>query len=260
VHKSFFDKRFAHSPQGDIRMPRRHGATLSHDQNLLLGRLRPADLRAFMDRGDLVELEFGQILAEPDRPLGHVYFPSTGFISLMVPADGHTALEVGLAGREGMFGATLLLGIDLAPMHALVQGSGSALRMTTSRFLKEVDARPALRATLLRYCYVVHRQLGQTAACTHFHSVETRLARWLLMTQDRADGAPLQLTQEFLARMLGARRVGITHAAGALQARKLIVYHRGEVVVVNRRGLEAASCRCYGEDRRLYERSLGVAA
>lgn len=241
-------------------MPSRPRAKSPHDQNLLLSRLRPADRRAFVDRCEPVELEFGQILAEPDKPLSHVYFPLTGFISLLVPADGHTALEVGLVGSEGMLGATILLGIDLAPMHALVQGSGSALRMTMSRFIKEVDARPALRATLLRYCYVVHRQLAQTAACTHYHSVETRLARWLLMTQDRAGGASLQLTQEFLAQMLGVRRVGVTHAAGALQRRKLIGYHRGEVVVVNRRGLEAASCRCYGEDRRLYDRSLGAAA
>jgi CRP-like cAMP-binding protein len=204
-----------------------------------------------------VQLVFGQVLAEPDAPIRYVYFPETGFVSLLVPADGGAALEVGLIGREGMLGATLVLGVDSAPLHALVQGAGTALRMTAARFRKALAGSAALREVLTRYCYVLLRQVSQTAACTHYHTVKARLARWLLMTQDRALGATFHLTQEFLGRMLGARRVGVTEAAGGLQTRGLIGYRRGEIVVLNRRGLERASCACYAADKRLYDRTLG---
>jgi len=133
-----------------------------------------------------------------------------------------------------MVGATLVLGVKSAPLHALVQGAGLALHMSAARFRRELAARPALQQLLLRYCYVLFRQLSQTAACTHYHAIQARLARWLLMTQDRARGASLHLTQEFLSGMLGVRRVGVTQAARSLQARHLIGYHRGEIVVVNR--------------------------
>jgi CRP-like cAMP-binding protein len=204
---------------------------------------------------DRVELTFGQVLADPDVRLTDVYFPLTGFVSLISPV-GEASLEVGLIGPEGMVGATIALGVDSAPLQALVQGAGSALQLSAARFRREIRLRPAFRALLLRYCYVLLRQVSQTAACTHYHSIEARLARWLLMTQDRAGGSSLHLTQEFLSVMLGVRRVGVTQAAGKLQARRLIDYHRGEIVVVNRRGLEAASCGCYAGDKRLYDRTL----
>jgi len=204
-----------------------------------------------------VDLEFGQVLADPDVPISDVYFPLTGFVSLIAPVGRDETLEVGLIGAEGMLGATLALGVDSAPLHALVQGAGSALHLSAARFRREVRLRPALRQLLLRYCYVLLRQVSQTAACTHYHSIESRLARWLLMTQDRTGGATLHLTQEFLSGMLGVRRVGVTQAAGTLQARRLIGYHRGEIIVVDRRGLEASSCGCYAGDKRLYARTLG---
>ena len=204
-----------------------------------------------------MDLEFGQVLADPDVPISDVYFPLTGFVSLIAPVGRDETLEVGLIGAEGMLGATLALGVDSAPLHALVQGAGSALHLSAARFRREVRLRPALRQLLLRYCYVLLRQVSQTAACTHYHSIESRLARWLLMTQDRTGGATLHLTQEFLSGMLGVRRVGVTQAAGTLQARRLIGYHRGEIIVVDRRGLEASSCGCYAGDKRLYARTLG---
>jgi len=197
------------------------------------------------------------VLADPDVPISDVYFPLTGFVSLIAPVGRDETLEVGLIGAEGMLGATLALGVDSAPLHALVQGAGSALHLSAARFRREVRLRPALRQLLLRYCYVLLRQVSQTAACTHYHSIESRLARWLLMTQDRTGGATLHLTQEFLSGMLGVRRVGVTQAAGTLQARRLIGYHRGEIIVVDRRGLEASSCGCYAGDKRLYARTLG---
>jgi CRP-like cAMP-binding protein len=238
-------------------MSRRNGGAPPLEENRLLAGLPLKDRRDFTAACDRIELEFGRVLAEPDERIRYVYFPLTGFISLIAPIDGGATLEVGLIGNEGMLGATLALGVDSAPLHALVQGAGAALRMTAVRFRRELGARAALRNSLLRYCYVLLRQVSQTAACTHFHTIESRLARWLLMTQDRARGTAFHLTQAFLGRMLGARRVGVTHAAGALQSRRLIGYHRGEIVVLNRKGLEAASCLCYSGSKRLYERTFG---
>jgi CRP-like cAMP-binding protein len=204
-----------------------------------------------------VELLFGDVLAEPGEPLQYVYFPTEGFISLVARVDGRSRLEVGLVGNEGMLGATLLLGVDVSPLHALVQGSGEALRMDAAIFGRELNDSPALQGLLKRYLFVGMEQLAQTAACTHFHVVEERLARWLLMTQDRAHSNEFHITQEFLAFMLGVRRVGVTTAAISLHNRKLINYSRGDITVLNRLGLEAASCGCFKADKASYVRIMG---
>ncbi|MHB1241285.1 MAG: Crp/Fnr family transcriptional regulator [Gammaproteobacteria bacterium] len=161
-----------------------------------------------------------------------------------------------LVGTEGMHDIALALGIDVSPLRALVQGEGISLRMKTSYFRRELRHSPALQRGINRYIYVRMSQLAQTAACTRFHLVEARLARWLLMTQDRAHSNKLHITHEFLAYMLGVRRVGITKAAGSLQKRKLINYSRGTITVLNRGGLEAASCGCYQADKATYDRTI----
>jgi CRP-like cAMP-binding protein len=161
-----------------------------------------------------------------------------------------------MVGREGMFGISLILGVDESPFCALVQGSGSALRMEAASFQRLLGTSPELHQRLKRYLYVVMNQLANASACNHFHMVEARLSRWLLMTQDRAGGDRLRLTHEFLAMMLGVRRAGITLAASALQARGLIRYHRGEIVVLDRQGLIEAACACYTQDCALYARVL----
>jgi CRP-like cAMP-binding protein len=199
----------------------------------------------FLQHCESVELVFGDILCEPDQPIQHVYFPLDGFISLVIAMEGHQPLEVGLIGNEGMLGATLALGVTDAPLKAVVQGSGSALRMTAAQFQHELRNSPSMLSALNRYLYVLVMQLSQTAACTHFHEIEPRLARWLLMTHDRAHADHFHLTQEYLADMLGVRRSSITIAAGKLQQQKLISYIRGDINILDRKELEAASCECY---------------
>jgi CRP-like cAMP-binding protein len=192
-----------------------------------------------------VELVFGDLLYEADQPIEHIYFPLKGFISLVTLVDDREPLEMGLIGSEGMLGATLTLGVRAAPMRAVVQGAGTALRMSGARLIRTLKECPAMRRTLDRYLYVMFAQLTQSFACTRFHEIEPRLARWLLMTHDRAHADHFHLTHEFLAAMLGVRRSGISVAASALQERRIIGYSRGEISILDRKGLEGASCGCY---------------
>ncbi len=154
-------------------------------------------------------------------------------------------LEIGMVGPEGMVGTALALGVGVSPVRALVQGAGPAMRMKSARFLKELRQSPRLQQVLLRYSHALMAQIAQTAACNRFHVVQERLARWLLMTRDRVQSKNFHLTQEFLSHMLGVRREGVTKAAGQLQERKLIEYSRGDIRILDQRGLEAASCSCY---------------
>lgn len=213
--------------------------------NRLIAGLPSKARKPIVDHCELVNLVFGEILSEQDQPLTHAYFPITSFISLVTTISDHPPLEMGLIGNEGMLGATLTLGVNTAPMRAVVQGAGTALRINASDFRLAFNESPALHRTINRYLYVMMAQLSQTAACNHYHEIEPRLARWLLMTHDRAHADHFHLTHEFLADMLGVRRSGITVAAGALQNKNLIGYTRGEISVLNRAGLEAAACECF---------------
>ena len=210
-----------------------------------------------LDACESVELAFADVLYTPGMPLTHAYFPTGSFISLIMPVDAMSSLEVGLLGDEGMLGISLALGVGGSPMRAVVQGAGTALRMESAVFVRELTRSNALHQAVDRYIAFQLGQLAQTAACTRFHVVEARLARWLLMTQDRAHASTFRVTQEFLALMLGVRRVGVTKAAGALQRAGLIRYSRGEMTVLERRGLKAASCECYKSDRDSYKRIMG---
>lgn len=213
--------------------------------NTLIAGIPVKERLKFLANCEPVDLEFGDILHEADQPIEHVYFPLVGFISLVATLDGHQPLEMGLIGNEGMLGVTLTLDMKTAPMRAVVQGSGTALRMTAAQFMRRLRDCPAMLRTLDQYLYVLLAQLTQSSACTRFHEIEPRLARWLLMTHDRAHADHFRLTQEFLAAMLGVRRSGVSIAAAGLQLQKIIRYSRGEISILNRKGLEAASCRCY---------------
>ncbi len=224
--------------------------------NRLLEVLPRSIRQRMLQRCEPVELDFGVVLSEAGDPIRHVYFPTGGFISLIAALQDQASLEVGLIGNEGMLGVSLVLGVDTSPMRALVQGSGSALRMPAAIFRGELERSPVLRRNLDRYVYVLLAQLAQTAACTCFHVLEARLARWLLMTHDRAHADHFFLTHALLSNMLGVRRSGVTRAAGELQRRKLIHYSRGDVTVLDRKGLEKASCECYAAVIADYDRLL----
>jgi hypothetical protein len=203
-----------------------------------------------------VNLVHGDVLCEPGKPIRHVYFPNDAIISLLTPVDGHISVEVGLVGREGMAGMGLYLDIGVSPVLMLVQGSGTATRMKASSFRNEIKRNSTLQRELSHYLYAFMAQAAQTAACSRHHLLVARLARRLLMTLDRVQSNEFYLTHEFLAHMLGVRRVGVTRAAGLLQEKKLISYRRGNISILNRKGLERASCRCYRDVNNICDRML----
>ena len=225
-------------------------------QNHLIERLPARDRARVLAACEPVNLVLGQVLDEAGSAIRHVYFPTEGFISLVSRVDEHTGVEVGMVGREGMVGIPLVLGAAVSPARAVVQGAGPSWRMSAAAFRRELKASPALQHQLALYLYVLMVQTVSSLGCLRFHLVGQRLARWLLMSQDRAHQARFHVTHEFLAYMLGVRRVGVTVAAGDLQRRGLIHYHRGELTVVDRPGLEAAACSCYAADRRVYAQHL----
>lgn len=225
--------------------------------NRLIAALPRADRRRLLANCERVELTHAEVLSEPGERIRQVYFPTDCFVSLVMPLDGATTLEVASVGNEGLLGISLMLGVDVSPLHALVQGGGPALRMNAVPFRRELAHSATLHRGLKRYAYVLMAQVARTATCTRFHLLEARVARWLLMTGDRTRSDEFRVTHESLALLLGVRRVGVTNAAGALQQRKLIRYGRGRIKILDRSGLEAASCGCYRYAKETYDRILG---
>jgi len=224
--------------------------------NRLLAALPGGDLERFLAQCEPVQLRFADVLAEPGERISHVYFPTSSFISQIAPTNGRPGLEVGMIGNEGMLGISVILGIDVWPLYASVQGRGTALRIETRFFRRQLKQSPTLQRRLQRYLYVLIGQLARKATCTRFHLLEARLARWLLMAQDRAHGDEFHVTQELLAVMLGVRRVGVTKAAISLQDHKLIRYRRGDITILDRDRLRLSACDCYAADAAAYAEML----
>jgi CRP-like cAMP-binding protein len=225
--------------------------------NRLLAAL-PAPERARLEPLlERVELPFRRLLVEPNRPIEHVYFIESGAASILSDL-ARTRIEVATVGNEGMVGLPVFLGTGRVPLTALVQVAGLALRMPSSSLSEATERSPRLHDLLNRYTQALMYQIAQSAACRSLHAVEQRCIRWLLMTHDRVEGDRFSLTQEFLAQMIGVRRATVSETQSELKRRGLIDYSRGEVVVRDRRGLEAAVCECYELIAHEHERVLGL--
>jgi CRP-like cAMP-binding protein len=213
--------------------------------NKLLAALPKKEYQALQSQLEEIPLVFEEILYKPEVLISDVYFPNHGYISLLAGLNERSSLEVGLVGREGVLGLAVFMGVSASQSRAVVQGAGSAMRMKATAFRREINNGGALSRVLRRYTHSLLTQITQTAVCNQFHSIEERLARWLLLTHDRMEHDEFELTQEFLSNMLAVRREGVNKAAGKLQKRNLIRYRRGNLKVLDRAGLEATSCGCY---------------
>ena len=226
-------------------------------ENHLIELLPREDRLRLLAACEPIELVLAEVLSQPGEPTDYVYFPTDGFISLIVRPEGSPGVAVGMVGREGMLGAQIALSMAAAPLHALVQGAGLAWRIGIGAFTVELAQSQPLRQEMHRYLCVLMSQLAESAACLRFHLIGPRLARWLLMSQDRSHSVSFEVTQQFLASMLGVRRVGVTAAACVFQRNGLIEYRRGKITVLDRCGLEAAACTCYAADQNAYSKLLG---
>jgi CRP-like cAMP-binding protein len=213
--------------------------------NRLLSNLPEEEQGQLARLGELVRVDMGDVLYEPGQTVRYIYFPIDCLLSLMAVAEGRMTLEVGSVGREGMIGASVVLGHEMAQVRAVVQRAGRALRLDANDFRLAYARMEPLQRLLARYTDTLLAQAIQIAVCSRFHVLEARLARSLLITRDRLQSDKFHLTHEFLAHALGVRRVGVTKAASALQNQKLISYSRGNIEILDAAGLEAVSCRCY---------------
>ena len=213
--------------------------------NRLLAALPKREYQRLLPELKSTTLTFGDVLYEPGDTIRHVYFPNDSIISLLSAVAERSTLEVGMVGNEGMAGLSIFMGVNESRTRALVQGSGTAMRMQAAVLRQEANHLSFLHRLLHRYTHSLLTQISQSSACNRFHNVDARLARWLLMTRDRLGVDEFRLTQDFMSNMLGARREGVNRAAGALQNRKLIGYSRGIIKILSIKGLEAASCACY---------------
>jgi CRP-like cAMP-binding protein len=213
--------------------------------NRLLGALPRKEYQKLLPLLEPVKLAFGEILYESHAQIRHVYFPNDCFVSMLTTVDAGRAAEVGLIGSEGMIGVPMALGVAVSPFRAVVQGGGTAMRLKTADFRRNFSNSAALKREVFLFTHLLMIQIAQTAACNRFHVVTQRMARWMLMTRDRVNSNEFRITQEFLALMLGVRRVGVSAAMSNLRERKLIVYRRGTITILDHEGLVAVACVCY---------------
>ncbi len=226
--------------------------------NKILAALPPEEFEPLADKLKPVPLVLGEILYMPEQQIEYVYFVNSGVVSLLAALENGATVEAGVIGPEGMAGISVILGANSTANQALVQAEGQALRISSKDIQAQFRKGGQLRDLLLRYTHTLFTQVAQTAACNRLHSIEQRLARWLLLTQDRVGSNDFVLTQDFLSRMLGVRRAGVSVAANTLRQAGLIDYHRGTMIILDRAGLENYSCECYGIVRNEYNRYLNL--
>jgi CRP-like cAMP-binding protein len=214
--------------------------------NHLLAALSAPDLDAFASKLELVPMPLGQMMYEPGTQLRHAYFPTTSIVSLHYITESGASAETAGVGNEGVLGISLFMGGNTTPSSAVVQTAGQAWRLERQVLLEEFNKAGALQKLLLRYTQALMTQMAQSAVCNRHHSIEQQLCRWLLLTLDRVPGRELVMTQELVASMLGVRRESVTEAAGSLQTAGYIRYRRGHIGLLDRKGLEAHTCECYG--------------
>ena len=229
-------------------------------RNRLLAALSPDDFALLAPALQPTKLELKQVLYAAHQPIGTAYFLENGTVSMLAPLEDGRFMEVGLVGREGLVGLSVVLGADSSATEAMVQMQGTAFQIRSAKLKEAFEVSPTLRGLLLRYVHAYHAQVAQTAACNGHHLLEERLARWLLMAHDRARTDEFPMTQEFMSLMLGVRRAGVSVAAGILQKAGVIDYKHGCIIVLDRPGLEAMACECYGTVRQQFKRLLGSPA
>jgi len=263
LRKCEIGRRSARHPGSRLRTTRRDSDVATTRKpskphaNRLLGLLPPGDYARLRPHLERIPLAYRQSLYRANKPIGFVYFIETGVGSLVNTMANGEAAEVGTIGNEGVVGLPLVLGDDRAPTSVYIQVPGAGLRMKATLFNKELARSASMRTVMLHYAHAFFNQVAQSAACNQFHSLEQRCCRWLLMTHDRMQSDEFLLTQEFLAMMLGVQRTGVTAAAGALQRAGLIRYRRGNVTIIDRRGLLDRACECYGISKKEFDRLLG---
>jgi CRP-like cAMP-binding protein len=223
--------------------------------NHLLDALPRRDYKKLLPVLEPVKLTLGEILYESHTQIRYVYFPNDCFVSMLTTVDAGQAAEVGLIGSEGMIGIPMALGAAVSPFRAMVQGGGTAMRLKTVDFRHNFSESPALKREVFLFTHLLMIQIAQTAACNRFHIVTQRMARWLLMTRDRVNSNEFRITQKFLALMLGVLRPRVTMALSSLGERKLIVYRRGTITILDHGGLVAAACGCYKTVRDAYNQA-----
>lgn len=228
------------------------------NENRILEGLPAEEMERLLPYMERVELRLGDVISQPDEPLKYVYFPHRGAISVIAILEDGAQVEVGVVGNEGMHGLPVVLGADSSPLLAIVQIAGGATRMKADVIREEVSRCGQFSKLLLRYGQAFFIMTAQNVACNRRHPVDGRLARSLLMSQDRGKSDEIELTHEFLAIMLGVRRAGISVAANKLQTSGLISYRRGRIRVVDRQALEATSCECYRVVKKEFDRLLAV--
>ena len=226
-------------------------------RNRVLSRLPAADLKRIAQKLSKVDAIPGESLYEPNKPCRYVYFPETAVASILTVLEEGTETEVATIGCEGIVGLPVFLGAKQSPGKAFWQVPGKGYRLHAMELKKEIARDGTLSDKLGLYAQGFFTQVAQSVTCNQAHNASQRCARWLLMTHDRVPGDEFELTQQFLARMIGIRRTGVSEVAGKLQRAGLIKYRRGHVAVLNRRGLEKASCECYRVVQNEFDRLLG---